>query len=142
MSNSFSIPWIIPRQTPVHGISQARILDGVSISFSRGSSQPRDRTLVSCIAGRFFTTQPPGKPNFNNIFYLTQYMKNINISTHNSIFRKLLMRYVPFFFVSHTLKLSIYFTFTKAHLIPDELDFKDSTAFYDLVATIMDSTAL
>ena len=69
-------------------------------------------------------------------------MKNINISTHNSIFRKLLMRYVPFFFVSHTLKLNIYFTFTKAHLIPDELDFKDSTAFYDLVATIMDSTAL
>ena len=29
---------------------------------SRGSSQLRDRTCVSCIAGRFFTTEPPGKP--------------------------------------------------------------------------------
>ena len=38
----------------VHGILQARILEWVSISFSRGSSQPRDRTWVSCIAGRRF----------------------------------------------------------------------------------------
>ena len=30
---------------------------------SRGSSQPRDQTLVSCIAGRFFTGEPPGKPH-------------------------------------------------------------------------------
>ena len=34
---------------------QARILEWVAISFSRGSSQPRNRTWVSCIAGRFFT---------------------------------------------------------------------------------------
>ena len=39
----------------VHGILQARILKRVAISFCRGSSQPRDRTRVSCIAGRFFT---------------------------------------------------------------------------------------
>ena len=39
----------------VHGIFQARILVWVAISFSRGSSQPRDRTWVSCTAGRFFT---------------------------------------------------------------------------------------
>ena len=38
----------------VHGILQARILEWVAISFSRGSSQPRDWTLVSCIAGEFF----------------------------------------------------------------------------------------
>ena len=38
-----------------HGISQARVLEWVAISFSRGSSQPRDRTRVSCIAGRRFT---------------------------------------------------------------------------------------
>ena len=36
----------------VHGILQARILEWVAISFSRGSSQPKDRTWVSCIAGR------------------------------------------------------------------------------------------
>ena len=39
----------------VHGIFQARVLEWVAISFSRGSSCPRDRTQVSCIAGRCFT---------------------------------------------------------------------------------------
>ena len=39
----------------VHGILQARILEWVAISFSRGSSQPRDQTLASWIAGRLFT---------------------------------------------------------------------------------------
>ena len=39
----------------VHGISQSRILKWVAISFSRGSSWSRDKTWVSCIAGRFFT---------------------------------------------------------------------------------------
>ena len=39
----------------VHGIFQARILEWVAIPFSRGSSQARDKTQVSCIAGRFFT---------------------------------------------------------------------------------------
>ena len=40
----------------VHGILQARILGWVAVPFSRGSSQPRDRTQVSHITGRFFTT--------------------------------------------------------------------------------------
>ena len=39
----------------LHGIFQARILEWVTISFSRGSSQPRNQTQVSCIAGRSFT---------------------------------------------------------------------------------------
>ena len=39
----------------VHGIFQARVLEWVAIFFSRGSSWPRDRTWVSCIAGRHFT---------------------------------------------------------------------------------------
>ena len=38
----------------VHGIFQARILEWVAISYSRGFSQPRDRTWASCIVGRFF----------------------------------------------------------------------------------------
>ena len=38
----------------IHGILQARILEWVATSFSRGSSRPRDRTQVSCIAGRHF----------------------------------------------------------------------------------------
>ena len=39
----------------VHGIFQASVLEWVAISFSRGSSRPRDRTQVSCIGGRCFT---------------------------------------------------------------------------------------
>ena len=39
----------------VHEILQARILERVAIPFFRGSSQPRDGTQVSCIAGRFFS---------------------------------------------------------------------------------------
>ena len=45
----------------VHGILQARILEWVAISFSRGSSWPKDRTWVSCIAGWFFTIWAIGK---------------------------------------------------------------------------------
>ena len=45
----------------VHGIFQARILTWVAISFSRGSSQLKDRTHVSCLAGGFFITEPPGR---------------------------------------------------------------------------------
>ena len=40
----------------VCGILQARVLEWVAFPFSRGSSQPRDRTLVSRIAGGFFTS--------------------------------------------------------------------------------------
>ena len=39
----------------IYGIFQARVLEWVAISFSRGSSQPRDQTQVSRIAGRRFT---------------------------------------------------------------------------------------
>ena len=46
---------LCPPDSSVHGILQARILEWVAIPFSRGSSQPRDRTQVSHIAGRFFT---------------------------------------------------------------------------------------
>ena len=48
-----------------HGILQARILEWVAISSSRGYSWPRDQAHVSCVscfAGGFFTTRPPGKP--------------------------------------------------------------------------------
>ena len=51
-----------PPGSSVHGISQARILEWVAISFSKGSSQPRGQTCISCLAYRFFTTEPPGKP--------------------------------------------------------------------------------
>ena len=45
----------------VHGILQAKIQEWVAISFSRGSSGPRDQTRVFCIASCSFTSEPPGK---------------------------------------------------------------------------------
>ena len=50
-----------PPGSSIHGILQARILEWVVIPFSRGSSRPRNRTQVSCVAGGFFTSEPPGK---------------------------------------------------------------------------------
>ena len=47
----FATPW-----TAVPVILQARILEGITFPFSRGSSQPMDQIQVSCIAGRFFTS--------------------------------------------------------------------------------------
>ena len=44
-----------PPGSSVHGILQAIILEWFAISFSRGSSQPREQTWVSCTADRFFT---------------------------------------------------------------------------------------
>ena len=51
-----------------HGILQARILEWVAISSSRGSFRPRDQSRVSCISctmGRFFNAEPPGKPQIS-----------------------------------------------------------------------------
>ena len=45
-----------PVDYTVHGILQTRTLEQVAFPFSRGSSQPRDRTQVSCTAGGFFTS--------------------------------------------------------------------------------------
>ena len=54
-----------PPGSSVHGILQARMLEWVAISFSRGSSQPRNRTRMSCIAG--------GLLNYRRILYCLSY---------------------------------------------------------------------
>ena len=63
-----------PPGSSVHDIGHARILEWVAISFSKASFQPRDWTHNSCLAGRFFTTESPGKPlpnkyTFANLSY-------------------------------------------------------------------------
>ena len=55
-----------PSGSLVHGILQARLLMWIAMPSSRGSSWPRDRTCIpysSCIAGWFFTSEPPGRPS-------------------------------------------------------------------------------
>ena len=72
-----------PPGSSVHGIFQARILEWVAISFSKESSQIRDWTHISCIAGEFFTTQPPGKPYRDDITY---YRENLPLKYSLSFF--------------------------------------------------------
>ena len=68
-----------PPCSSVPGIFQARTLESVAISFSRGYSQPRDQTHVFYIEDRFFMTVPPGKPGF-------MYVRlTIQLSLHTAI---------------------------------------------------------
>ena len=59
----FVTPWTLTRQAPLSmGFFQARMLECIAISFSKGSSWPRDGTLVPCIC-RQIITEPPEKPH-------------------------------------------------------------------------------
>ena len=79
VSDSFATWWTEAHQAPLSmGILQARILEWVAISYSRGSSQPRDQTYVSCLSSRFFTTGSPGKT-------LNLGILGGRISTHNTL---------------------------------------------------------
>ena len=60
----------------VHGILQPRILEWVAIPFSRVSSQHRDPTRASCIAGRFSTDSLVCSLNYLTIFSLISYCLN------------------------------------------------------------------
>ena len=51
-----------PMDYTVHGVLRARILEGVAFPFSRRSSQSRDQTQVSLIAGDSLPAEPQGKP--------------------------------------------------------------------------------
>ena len=58
----------------VYGILQARILEWVSIPFSRGSSWPRDWTQVSCITGGFLLLSLQGSPKHLSIYIFLKYL--------------------------------------------------------------------
>ena len=59
----FVTPWSIAFQASSSmGFSQARILEWVAISFSRGSSRLRDQPVSPTLAEMLFITEPPGKP--------------------------------------------------------------------------------
>ena len=56
----------------VHWMFQVRILEWVAISSSGGSSQPKNAPTSSALAGRVFTTEPPGKPVGKCIHFMKQ----------------------------------------------------------------------
>ena len=73
-----------PPGSSVQGIFQARILEWVATSSSKGSSWPRDWTHISCVsctAGRFFTTEPPGKPRKLQIQYREVLVASLSVSS-------------------------------------------------------------
>ena len=81
-----------PQGSTVHGISQARILEWVAISFSRGPSLPRDWTHSSwhipCIVGRFFTTELLEKP-MSKLYRCIPYMvidSHVGFNPHPTIY--------------------------------------------------------
>ena len=69
-----------PPGSPVSGISQARTLQGVAISFSAESSQTIDRTRVSRLADKCFTTEPWGKPISDNYISINVLASDFNFS--------------------------------------------------------------
>ena len=75
-----------PPGSSVHGFLQARILEWVDIPFSRGSSQPRDWTQVSCIAGGFLTIratrEAPPPQNHLNTFSKAWSQSSPTITSH------------------------------------------------------------
>ena len=63
------VPLCYPMDYTVHEILQARILEWVAFPFSTGSSQPRDRSQVSCIVGGFFTSWTTREAHFDKGVY-------------------------------------------------------------------------
>ena len=78
-----------PPDSSVHGILQIRILEWRAILFSRGSFQPRDRTLVSYIAARFFTVWAT---------QVASYIRPFHFPLKSYIFNVLPCIFHPFFF--------------------------------------------
>ena len=78
-----------PPGSSVYGNIQARILEWVAISFSRGSTWTRDQTHVFCIIGTFFTSELPGKSllvvrSCYSLLVVSMKSKNILLSARNN----------------------------------------------------------
>ena len=98
MSNSCDPMNCSPSSSSVHQVFQARILEWVAISFSRASSQPRDQTLVSLTAGRFFTIWATRLPEYHLsyrefstiLFWNKHFEKKKKIQGHSGVGRLLM----------------------------------------------------
>ena len=85
-----------PLGSSFHGIFQTRILEQVAICYTRGSSQLWDQTtyLVSpALAGRFFTTMPPGKPRAHAVIAKKKKKKKSPSIVFLKIYIMILFRY-------------------------------------------------
>ena len=115
----------------VHGISQARILQWVAISFSSESSSPRDRSHICCISGEFFTNEPVQFQSYSHSFTHLQHLFSMMFtvfiygsfmfhSSYNNIkvFLQVLLQHYPNFLLlppSREITLSSSSTSSPAH---------------------------
>ena len=111
----FVTPCTVARQAPLSmGMLQARILEWVAMPSSRGSSQPRDWTQVSCIAGGFFTV------------WVTRAAHNIKVTPAffaKFIFsRSYLVTFIGLFVLCWSCKLSLGFESMVAIVIDNFVD--------------------
>ena len=123
-----------PPGSSVHGILQARILELVAISLSRGSSQPKDQTQVSCIAGGFFTTWANREaqwltPTFGSQFdpLLTFYTPHALITCNSSFLFKHLI--TPCLLLTWTALL----TLLSSHSLPSKIPSRSRWQFLQVI---------
>ena len=100
---------LYPPGSSIHGISQARILRWVAISFSRGSSQPRDQTHIACLVCRFFTTEPALVSRLLTFKLLTIWIQNLHIQL--CCWKKILLAYL---FLHHSFYMRYSWLLSKA----------------------------
>ena len=79
----------------LHGIFQAKVLEWVAISFSRGSSRPRYRTRVFCTAGRFFTNSATREALRETPLQMKIALINANVSSTHYIREQRMLRQQP-----------------------------------------------
>ena len=96
-----------PPGSSVHGILQVKILEWVAIPSSRGSSQPRDQTLVSRIAGWFFTIWALGKTHIRRIYFTIWEYCALNFPME-LFFLKPLILHIESSLMAQTVKASAY----------------------------------
>ena len=89
-----------PMDYRVHGVLQARILEWVAFPFSRGSSQPRDRTQVSHIAGGLFTSWVTKEACLFNGLYFRNCFPSWSGQTYQLRFMLEWRSFMYFFFLS------------------------------------------
>ena len=87
MSDSFAPLWTLAHQAPLSmRLPKQECWKWVTISFSRGSSPPRGKTLISCIAGEFFAPEPPGKP-YSLVFTQMELKTEVHTEIYTWMFR-------------------------------------------------------
>ena len=135
----------IPPGSSVHGISQARILERVAISFSRGSSWPRDRNHISCIAGRFFIVEPPEKPFYKALDYISSWPQSQEMMLQKQVYAfwdicsdhdfKGKLRTTIQIFCATKLEISVYFW---NEIIQEVIELLIQKAFFFLSGPVLD----